>query len=552
MKYKLKKINKIRNQKGGQEKDINEEKEPLLKENNNEPIVGEKSKETEEKYTFKESDEEVLKKLGGTGESIVEHYLILIGNIIMMLIRNAWSSKYIIFLIIISGIIAYLLLFGSSYIQGTVSKTSQDQTELEKKILEKQIEDGIPEAKMQLEYQNKWLNIIKNPGEYLATIISNSYNTLSQGHTEALGYSFNIMNTLNHNIQSIREFMFYIRNAARRAYIDAQTKLYNTYSRIVFLYKSIVVIITDVINFMYAAVSALQSASCLLGSTWNGPIGGVARFFCFSGETEVKMRDNKEKRIKDIKVGDELKGNNIVISIMELKSDKNNMFIYNGIEVSGSHKVLENNKWIEIKESKESKKIEWDEKKNVYCLNTSKGKINIKNKIFKDFKETINMNLLHKYNKYYLNLLNNEIIKEIRDGKDYYQPGIIDVGDNKIRMNNGEMKDIKEIEVNELLEGKNKVLGKIKSKELIDIYKIGKKYLSGKTVIKLKNNYRLVEEIEEKEYITSREEEIYHLIVSEGEYKIDGIIIKDYFIYKRGHEKITEIIEDYFCKSEGI
>jgi len=185
-------------------------------------------------------------------------------------------------------------------------------------------------------------------------------------------------------------------------------------------------------------------------------------------------------------------------------------------------------------------------------LNTSKGKINIKNKIFKDFKETINMNLLHKYNKYYLNLLNNEIIKEIRDGKDYYQPGIIDVGDNKIRMNNGEMKDIKEIEVNELLEGKNKVLGKIKSKELIDIYKIGKKYLSGKTVIKIKNNYRLVEEIEEKEYITSREEEIYHLIVSEGEYKIDGIIIKDYFIYKRGHEKITEIIEDYFCKSEGI
>jgi len=552
MKYKLKKINKIRNQKGGQEKDINEEKEPLLKENNNEPIVGEKSKETEEKYTFKESDEEVLKKLGGTGESIVEHYLILIGNIIMMLIRNAWSSKYIIFLIIISGIIAYLLLFGSSYIQGTVSKTSQDQTELEKKILEKQIEDGIPEAKMQLEYQNKWLNIIKNPGEYLATIISNSYNTLSQGHTEALGYSFNIMNTLNHNIQSIREFMFYIRNAARRAYIDAQTKLYNTYSRIVFLYKSIVVIITDVINFMYAAVSALQSASCLLGSTWNGPIGGVARFFCFSGETEVKMRDNKEKRIKDIKVGDELKGNNIVISIMELKSDKNNMFIYNGIEVSGSHKVFENNKWIEIKDSKESKKIEWSEEKNVYCLNTSKGKINIKNKIFKDFKETINMNLLHKYNKYYLNLLNNEIIKEIRDGKDYYQPGIIDVGDNKIRMNNGEMKDIKEIEVNELLEGKNKVLGKIKSKELIDIYKIGKKYLSGKTVIKLKNNYRLVEEIEEKEYITSREEEIYHLIVSEGEYKIDGIIIKDYFIYKRGHEKITEIIEDYFCKSEGI
>jgi len=552
MKYKLKKINKIRNQKGGQGEDINEEKEPLLKENNNKPIVGEKSKETEEKYTFKESDEEVLKKLGGTGESIVEHYLILIGNIIMMLLRNAWSSKYIIFLIIISGIIAYLLLFGSSYIQGTVSKTSQDQTELEKKILEKEIEDGIPEAKMQLEYQNKWLNIIKNPGEYLATIISNSYNTLSQGHTEALGYSFNIMNTLNHNIQSIREFMFYIRNAARRAYIDAQTKLYNTYSRIVFLYKSIVVIITDVINFMYAAVSALQSASCLLGSTWNGPIGGVARFFCFSGETEVKMRDNKEKRIKDIKEGDELKGDNIVISIMELKSDKNNMFIYNGIEVSGSHKVLENNKWIEIKESKESKKIEWDEKKNVYCLNTSKGKINIKNKIFKDFKETINMNLLHKYNKYYLNLLNNEIIKEIRDGKDYYQPGIIDVGDNKIRMNNGEMKDIKEIEVNELLEGKNKVLGKIKSKELIDIYKIGKKYLSGKTVIKIKNNYRLVEEIEEKEYITSREEEIYHLIVSEGEYKIDGIIIKDYFIYKRGHEKITEIIEDYFCKSEGI
>ena len=543
------KIKKIRNQKGGQEEKI---KGDELEKKENIMNIEEKSKEKEDKYTYKESDEELLKKLGGTGDSIIEHYLILIGNIIMMMIRNAWSSKYIIFLIIISGIIAYLLLFGSSYIEGTVSKTSQDEAELEKKILEKQIEDGIPESKIELEYQNKWLNIIKNPGEYLATIISNSYNTLSQGHTEALGYSFNIMNTLNQNIQSIREFMFYIRNAAKRAYIDTQTKLYNTYSRIVFLYKSIVVIITDVINFMYAAVTALQSASCLLGSTWNGPIGGVARFFCFSGETYVKMRNNKEKKIKEIKVGDELKGNNIVISIMELKSDINNMYIYDDIKVSGSHKVLEDNKWIEIKESKRSKKIEWNKEDNVYCLNTSKGKINIKNNIFKDFKETINMNLLNKYNKYYLNLLNNEIIKEVEEGKDYYQPGIIDIGENKIIMNNGEMKDIKEIEVNDILEGKNKVLGKIKSKEIIDIYRIGKKYLSGKTVIKIKNNYKLVEELEGIEYITSREEEMNHLIVEEGEYKIDGLIIKDYFIYKRGHEKITEIIEDYFCKSEGI
>ena len=98
--------------------------------------------------------------------------------------------------------------------------------------------------------------------------------------------------------------------------------------------------------------------------------------------------------------------------------------------ISGFKKVLEDNKWIEIKDSKISEKIEWNEKENVYCLNTSKGNIKIKNIKFKDFKETINMNLLNKYNKYYINLLNNEIIKELREERKYYQPGIINNGES--------------------------------------------------------------------------------------------------------------------------
>ena len=69
----------------------------------------------------------------------------------------------------------------------------------------------------------------------------------------------------------------------------------------------------------------------------------------------------------------------------------------------------------------------------------------------------------------------NEIIKELREERKYYQPGIINNGENKIKMNDGSMKDIKEIKVNDKLENNNKVLGKIINKDLVDIYKLNNK-----------------------------------------------------------------------------
>ena len=48
-----------------------------------------------------------------------------------------------------------------------------------------------------------------------------------------------------------------------------------------------------------------------------------------------------------------------------------------------------------------------------------------------------------------------ELIKELREERKYYQPGIINNGENKIKMNDGSMKDIKEIKVNDKLENNN-------------------------------------------------------------------------------------------------
>ena len=118
------------------------------------------------------------------------------------------------------------------------------------------------------------------------------------------------------------------------------------------------------------------------GSGQSGPAAGAAGLssFCFSPDTLIQMADGSEKEIQNIKLGDDTKGGKVELVVQTLG---HNVYNYKGIEVSGSHWVVENGKYIEVETSKHAKPI--DDKEMLYCLNTSDHAIWIKDIQFSDF-----------------------------------------------------------------------------------------------------------------------------------------------------------------------
>lgn len=133
-----------------------------------------------------------------------------------------------------------------------------------------------------------------------------------------------------------------------------------------------------------------------------GPLGAVfpAMAFCFHPDTLIN-----NVKIKDLSVGTKINDDSYVISKLCFSVPKN-MVIYNhnGTIVSGWHYVFENNKWIKVCDSPNSKKMYLDTDK-LYTLNTTDNIININNNIYRDFDEK---NISEDANSLILNLLNSD------------------------------------------------------------------------------------------------------------------------------------------------
>ena len=105
---------------------------------------------------------------------------------------------------------------------------------------------------------------------------------------------------------------------------------------------------------------------------------------CFSGDTIIKTNDG-DIQIKDIKVGTILRNNTKVTATFKLSPKNQNMFLLDGIRVSGNHKVLYNFKWIKVEEHPHSTLINNFNEKFIYCFNTTNKTIQIGNQEFTDW-----------------------------------------------------------------------------------------------------------------------------------------------------------------------
>jgi|TARA_E500000318_G_C3560100_1_gene213001 hypothetical protein len=103
--------------------------------------------------------------------------------------------------------------------------------------------------------------------------------------------------------------------------------------------------------------------------------------FCFDPNTLIQMFDGSEKKIKEIQLGDQTKGGEVTGVFQFKASDE--IHNYKGVTVAGSHYVKEDGKFIMVKDSPVSVKI--DKIPVVYSLDTSGRRIFIKDIEFADY-----------------------------------------------------------------------------------------------------------------------------------------------------------------------
>ena len=185
-----------------------------------------------------------------------------------------------------------------------------------------------------------------------------------------------------------------------------------------------------------------------------------AFFLCFDENTLIKLANDKYLKISDISVGDILVDNSTVIAVHKFKN-KECLFNYNNIYVSGDHIVKENNKWLKVCDSKISEKINVCPE-YLYCLSTSTGTILIDDITFKDFEGSTNNLINLSINSLILMKLNNNQLDTVHINDYAYNNKYLENGfdgNTLIEMNNGTNKRIDQIDIDDILLNNNKVIG---------------------------------------------------------------------------------------------
>ena len=113
---------------------------------------------------------------------------------------------------------------------------------------------------------------------------------------------------------------------------------------------------------------------------------------CFSPNTTVTLNNGYKRVLNDIKVGDVLSKNNIVLAKIDTDYKPDNIYSLYGVEVTGSHLINYDDKWVRVSEHPDSVSIPYNLDK-VVCLVTKHGTIEVNNMTFKDYLETTNITI---------------------------------------------------------------------------------------------------------------------------------------------------------------
>jgi len=259
---------------------------------------------------------------------------------------------------------------------------------------------------------------------------------------------------------------------------------------------------------------------------------------CFDKNTLFTMNDGSEKIISEINVGDILSNNNEVTAVIKVDTEETPMYYLDGVYISYSHKIFYYGKWISIYEHPDAIKLANYNEPYLYCLNTTNKIIIINELILSDWDEIDGSEFIE---------IKNNPFKKINNEKDIH--AFLDSGFEEftpIVLNNGEVRNIKDICVGDILQNGEKVYGivEINGKNINEQYK----FILGENLV-LEGGPNLVicdKKIEEittlsfpihtttskttniKVELNKRHDKLYHLLTDKKSFQIGDIQFYDY------------------------
>jgi hypothetical protein len=256
----------------------------------------------------------------------------------------------------------------------------------------------------------------------------------------------------------------------------------------------------------------------------------IPKVKCFDKDTEINLNDGSIKKISEIKTGDILIDNNEVTACIKVETKGSELYNLHDIIVSNSHIVKYLGKWITVSKHPDAIKYAYYSEPYLYCLNTGNKTIQIGNYTFTDWDEIydndideIIVNPFIPINKL------NEIHCKIDSGFK---------GDTKIKLNDGNLRDIKEIYVGDILENGEEVYGivEINGKNIDEQfeYNLGKDLViegtSNLLICDKKINHvsTLTFNKNNKKLLNKKHDKLYHLLTSKDSFYIGNIRFYDY------------------------
>jgi hypothetical protein len=197
--------------------------------------------------------------------------------------------------------------------------------------------------------------------------------------------------------------------------------------------------------------------------------------FCFAPETLIALSNGDQLAIKDVKIGDVLKGGHHVTGVFKFHADGQPMRILdrnskNSIIVSTNHYIKYNQKWIEVKDHPEAfhtDKWSGGSERPLICLNTDTHQIPINDHIFSDYDETEDCDIEAMVTAERILNAGAHNSKSILVGD--YSPSMH--GDIKIKMMDGSFAAIKDLKLGDKTVNGGRIVGLVRKEidEYVDI-----------------------------------------------------------------------------------
>jgi len=414
-----------------------------------------------------------------------------------------------------------------------------------------------------INYLSNILNDVKDAINNIRSMFDKIREFFETMAKEVMGRILNMMIPLQQIIISLKDFMSKIQGVMTTSLFTLLGSYYTL--------KSFLGAIAQLVVEILVALAVMIVIFWLIPFTWGAAIANTAIFIaisiplaiilvfmqdvlkvntglsvpsvppsmkCFDKNTLITMHDGSQQKISDIQLGDELIENNEVTAIIKVETKGSQMYDLNGIIVSDSHIVKKGRKWIKVSEHPIAKKIDFYNEPYLYCLNTSSKTILINQYLFTDWDELLDDDIL--YIKHNILLLTKGLNVHKKNNIHKYLDGGF-FGNTQINMQNGSSKEIKDIEIGDILEHGEKVYGIviIDGKNLSEQYKynLGNKYFEGSPNLTIcdknidiittlyfdneKNNYY-------KEVNKDKQELLYHLLTDKNSFYVNNIKFYDY------------------------